>query len=316
MIRGALSDPDFVGQFSGHETFPLRHLWLRKAYDAVSEISTDGKRIFTDPDAIARFGVGKNMVASIRFWALACKIIHENDGSFSTTPFGDLLFGSKGCDRFMESIATTWLIHWLLAGRPENTTTWYWAFNHFNQHNVDVESLSGAISEYTAGRQKSRASLATLKRDAQCFVRSYASRSLDKKVSDDLIEPVLAELGLLRSVTSTTYQFQRGPKPSLPDGVFNFALFDFWERHAPDQATLSVEAIAFEPGSPGRVFKLDEQSLVDRLAKIGETSDESLIWSDTAGLRNVSRRNDQLNPLDLLSKAYPEDPTSSAHDVI
>ena len=312
MIRGALSNPDFVGQFSGHETFPLRHLWLRKAYDAVSESASDGKRIFTDPDAIARFGVGKNMVASIRFWALACEIICEDDGGYSTTPLGDLLFETEGCDGFMESIATTWLIHWLLAGRAENTTTWYWAFNHFNQQNVDVESLSKTISEYTAGQQKSRASLATLKRDAQCFIRSYANRSLDKKVSDDLMEPVLAELGLLRNVTSATYQFQRGPKPSLPDGVFNFALHDFWMRHAPDQATLSVEAIAFEPGSPGRVFRLDEQSLVNRLAKIDDTSGESLIWSDTAGLRNVSRRSDQLNSLDLLLKAYPDSLASQA----
>ena len=56
--------------FSGHETFPLRQMWLKKAYDQ----AIDGrvlKSAFADESAIAAFGVGKNMVASIRPWALA-----------------------------------------------------------------------------------------------------------------------------------------------------------------------------------------------------------------------------------------------------
>ena len=36
MIRGPLANPTFRAQFSGHETFPLRHLWLKKAYDQVA----------------------------------------------------------------------------------------------------------------------------------------------------------------------------------------------------------------------------------------------------------------------------------------
>ena len=82
-------------QFSGHETFPLRQLWLRKAYDAVSKsIELSSKTIFSDDDAIARFGVGKNMVSSMRFWASACQIIKEDDlhNAYVTTEIGDLLF--------------------------------------------------------------------------------------------------------------------------------------------------------------------------------------------------------------------------------
>lgn len=68
MLRGPLAKEGFKGQFSGHETFPLRHLWLRKAYDAVKEGAP--RSIFTEPEAIITFGVGKNMVSSIRHWAL------------------------------------------------------------------------------------------------------------------------------------------------------------------------------------------------------------------------------------------------------
>ena len=36
MTRGPLYEPDYKPQFSGHETFPLRYGWLKKAFDAGS----------------------------------------------------------------------------------------------------------------------------------------------------------------------------------------------------------------------------------------------------------------------------------------
>ena len=51
--------------FSGHETFPLRQMWLKKAFDESIERGLIRKSTFSDENAIASFGVGKNMVASI-----------------------------------------------------------------------------------------------------------------------------------------------------------------------------------------------------------------------------------------------------------
>lgn len=305
MLRGPLANPDFKGQFSGHETFPLRQLWLRKAYDAVkSERGTSAPRsLFGEEDAIIGFGVGKNMVSSIRHWALACEIIAEGDGGYRTTAFGDFLFGDAGVDPFMESPATTWLVQWLVAGRPERTTTWYWAFNHFAGQTFDREGLAKEILDFCKARGRQRTSAATIKGDVQCFMRSYVPRD-EGKFTDDMIEPVLGELALIKPINSRTYEFRRGPKPTLPDGVFNYALNEFWERYAPDQGTLAVEAIAFEPGSPGRVFKLDEHSLAERLARIEESSRGAYLWSDTAGVRNVSRRKAKIDPFRLLAAAY------------
>lgn len=101
---------DAPPQFSGHETFPLRQLWLRKAYDAVTESEEPAPRsVFADEDAIVRFGVGKNMAMSIRFWATACGVI-EDQGGYMPTRLGRLLFDDKsGLDRYCEHTATTWL---------------------------------------------------------------------------------------------------------------------------------------------------------------------------------------------------------------
>ena len=62
--------------FSGHETFPLRQMWLKKVIEqAVGNVVP--KTAFADENAIAEFGVGKNMVASMRHWALACNVMTE-----------------------------------------------------------------------------------------------------------------------------------------------------------------------------------------------------------------------------------------------
>jgi hypothetical protein len=43
---------------------------------------------------------------------------------------GELIFGEDGLDPYLENAGTVWLLHYLLASRPDGPTTWYWAFNH------------------------------------------------------------------------------------------------------------------------------------------------------------------------------------------
>ena len=306
MLRGPLSEPDFKDQqFSGHETFPLRHLWLRKAYDAVAKFKRGApKKIFSDPAAIIAFGVGKNMVTSIRHWAIACEIIEDDGNKYHPTEIGTFLFDNQtGRDPFMEASATTWLMQWLIAGTPARTTTWYYAFNHFAAQTFDREAIATPIRELCEERGWLRTSPATIRRDVECFIRSYVPRT-GSKFSEDSMEPVLAELGLIRSVSTKSFEFRRGPKPNLPDGVFLFALARFWDAHAPAQNTIAVETLAYEPGSPGRAFKLDETSLIERLARIDDSSHGHFAWSDTAGVRNVARQIETVEPLALLDLAY------------
>lgn len=308
MLRGPLTHPNFKGQFSGHETFPLRHLWLRKAYDAVAKHRRGAPRsLFSEAQAIITFGVGKNMATSIRHWALACDIISEDGETYRPTELGTFLFDEQtGRDPFMDSPATTWLMQWMIAGRPERTTTWFYAFNHFTAQTFDWEAVATPIRDLCKEKGWRRTSAATIKRDVECFIRSYVPRT-GSKFTDDSMEPVLGQLGLIRSVGAKSFEFRRGPKPSLPDSVFLFAINDFWNRFAPDQKTMAVESLAYEPGSPGRVFRLDEYSLIERLARIDDSSQGLFAWSDTAGVRNVARRGEEVDPLALLELAYGSD---------
>lgn len=284
----------FKPTFSGHETFVLRQLWLRKAYEQVARCGAVApKSVFADEDAIERFGVGKNMVSSIRHWGLACDVIREtaSGDAFEPGEIGDLLFGGEGCDPFLESEASIWLVHWLLAGRAKRSATWYTVFNYVDPQAFQAKEVVSLLTEYAEANRAVRSNT-TLVRDVDVCLRSYASVS-DRDPSEDAAEPLLAELGLLSTVGSNVFQFHRGPQSSLPDGVFAFALLDFWQRWeaamGASQSTLSFNTIAYEYGSPGRVFKLTEDAVAERLSMIAETTRHYLEWTDSAGVRQVSR---------------------------
>jgi len=121
--RDAASAP-IRAHFSGHETFPLRQMWLKKAYDQALEGGRVPKATFTDDDAIATFGVGKNMVASIRHWALACGVLHEDQGDFRVGELAGEILHDGGFDPYAENPSTAWLAHWQLAGRCSGRSSW------------------------------------------------------------------------------------------------------------------------------------------------------------------------------------------------
>jgi hypothetical protein len=293
MPRGPLFENTYRPQFSGHETFPLRYGWLKKAFDAVAatEDESENKWVFLRDDAIARLGVGKNMVASMRHWANAVDIIDESPASngIRTTEFGRKLFSDRGLDPFMEHPATLWLAHWKLAARAEKTT-WFWTFNHYTAVTFEREQLVKGLERVVSERRWSRVALMTIKNDVSCFVRTYVAQPASGLAgNDDALESPLTELGVIKPIGKRDgFRLVRGPKSSLGDGVFVFALIDFWSRYS-KSATLSFEAIAHEPGSPGRVFLLEENDVVDRLVSLDDYTRGLLRWSETAGLKQVVR---------------------------
>jgi len=309
MTQAELENSKNKVHFSGHDTFPLRQLWLKKAYDRVLEsIEIDSKSnrsLFSNEDAIVKFGVGKNMVSAIRHWGLACEIIAENDErGYVTTELGDLLFGGKGIDPFQEHPTTAWLIHWKLAGEGKRSTTWRWLFNYVLEHTLDTESLFISLQNFTK-EINYKISPISLKRDIECCLRSYVPRSSEDS-PEEISDSVLGELSLINQTSRGHFEFSRGNKKSLKDGLFAYALIAFWRSYSPTTGTLSFESIAHEYGSPGRVFKLDESTVLDRVQGLSEATNGKLNWSDTAGMKQVSRKFDwtEKYELNFLASAY------------
>ncbi|MBD7923063.1 DUF4007 family protein [Xanthomonas bonasiae] len=290
MTRHRATSASIPAHFSGHETFPLRQMWLKKAYDQAVAGGSIPKATFTGDDAIATFGVGKNMVASIRHWALACGVLYEDQGNFRIGKLASEILQDGGLDPYAESPSTAWLAHWQLAGRCFRSTTWYWLFNNVTAPTFTRQELEEPLERYARELDpKHRLSVSTISRDLETCLRSYAPRVVGGS-PEDFAEPLLGELGLLQEVHKGQYAFRRGPKASLHDGIFAYALVDFWNREADGQSSLAFETVAYAEGSPGRVFKLDEESIAQRLIALSDFTRRKLEWTDSAGLRQVHRK--------------------------
>ena len=297
MTRGPLFQDRYRPRLSGHETFPMRYGWLKKAYDAVAstEAETANKHVFLGEDAIARFGVGKNMVASMRHWGAATGVLREARGSpvIRTSELGRMLFSESGRDPYMEHPATLWLLHWRLAARPEKTT-WFWVFGYYPAPTFDRDQIVKGVSRLAKRCRWPRVGVATVKNDVACFIRTYVPQQpVGQGGNDGALESPLTELGLIKAVGKRDgFRFVRGPKSTLGDGVFAYAVLDFWSRYSRNTATLSLEAIAHEAGGPGRVFLLGENDVADRLAGLDDATRGMVRWSETAGLKQVVRHSD------------------------
>lgn len=295
--------------FSGHETFPLRQMWLKKAFDQALDGGRVPKATFSDEKAIASFGVGKNMVSSIRHWALACDVLRESSDDplfFAVSPIAREILRDGGLDPYAENPSTAWHAHWWLAGKGNRATTWRWLFNNVTAPTFTRQELEAPLEDFARKLDpKRKLSASTLSRDLETCLRSYAPRSAGGS-PEDFAEPLLGELGLLQEIHKGQYAFRRGPKATLHEGLFAYALLDYWDSSAEGLSSMAFETIVYGEGSPGRVFKLDEDSVAERLMGLSDLTEGFLAWTDTAGLRQVHRKSGDSEEirLEMVRRAY------------
>lgn len=281
--------PTYAPTFSGHETFVLRSTWLKKGYDTIRHYPD----LFVQPDAYVKLGVGKNMAQSIRYWGRVCGVFDKKpDGTgYEPTPLGTWLLDDEGVDPFLVSPASWWLLHWQLAARPDAALTWFYTFNMLRGGEFTIPQLGLQIQALAAENNWRQPSTATIERDIDCMVRCYtrpSQKQLETAVEDALLCPLM-ELGLLQVIPGQRiYRLASGPQPSLPDALVAYAIYKMIETD--NRRTISFRQLAYNPCSPGRVFRLDEDALLQRLYTIDEVTEGQAFYTDQAGIRQVSWR--------------------------
>jgi len=276
--------------FAGHQTFALRSAWLKKGLDALGQ----NPHIFADEDALVKLGVGKNMVAAIRHWLLVTKlatVLAERAGDLQPTPLGQLLLADNGADPYLEDPATLWLLHWNLCGPGSQAYTWAFAFSVYREWEWSAGALSQAVQQSARAASAKTSSSETIDRDVSVFLQTYVAPTDRSQNAEDGLDCPLRELGLLRPGFggSGHYTFAVGPKPSLPVALFAWALLLFWEWKYPDTSTIAARDIAHAEGSPGLVFKLDEDSTLAYLDQLETLTAGALRFEDTPLVRQVVR---------------------------
>ena len=100
------------------------------------------------------------------------------------------------------------------------------------------------------------------------------------------------------------HEFSRGVKSGLTEEVFAHCLLEYWSKKNATAKTMTLERVAYEAGSPGRVFKLDENTVADYLLALEDVTEGAFRWSDSAGLRQIQLVKDEVPAYQFLEKAY------------
>jgi hypothetical protein len=144
------------------------------------------------------------------------------------------------------------------------------------------------LLEFAEDRGWARVAETSIRRDVDCFVRTYVPSQPSRKAPlEDTLDCPLVELRLVRELGRGSLIVARGPQPTLPDELVAWSVAELLQRLQIETGTVSLEKVAYAPGSPGRLFCLSEDALVAQLDRIGEVTLGAATFDDTAGLRQL-----------------------------
>jgi hypothetical protein len=293
-------------RISGHETFALRYAWLPKVVKALDE---DPKLFQNEDSAMVTLGVGKNMVCAIKFWGECFGVINQDSASkdYRVTSFGKKILGVGGYDPYLEHPATLWLLHWQLCHSSPSLLAWDFLFNHWPYQELKTDRLVSEIKRYPSyGVEATSAN--TLESHIDVFFHTYAQRRERKNMSrEETLDSPLTELGLIRRYsgddrTRDTYTFPLEARPELPIKLFCWAVLQFIERKG-EGSISSFQELVTGNNSPGRIFRLTEQSVRERMIHL-EVFNKGILKSEETASTHVIIRKSSKSATEFLKDIF------------
>ena len=263
--------------FAHHQTFHPRFGWIKKGYTA----TLDDPAVFLSDDATVRLGVGKNMVAAIRFWTVAFRVLerypapdNQRVAHARPTPLGTALLDEQtGYDPYFEDLATLWVLHWHLVSAQSDVPVWWSTFNDFTSLEFAEEQLLEFVKDEVASTTWAQPNESSIAKDVDCLLHMYAPRTARARQGiDDLLDSPFRELTLITAApgTPSRYRFNRGSKPGLSPEILVYACLDYLARFEPDARTATLTHLANDPGTPGRLLKVTEDAMHQALLAVAD----------------------------------------------
>ena len=277
--------------FSGHESFPCKSLWLKKGYDFVVAGND-----FNTPEAVIGLGVGKNMVASIRFWLKAFGITVNDRVSW----IGDYLFDEhSGKDKYLEDIATLWLLHFNLVFSEEATLykMFFCGVQRERTHFEREQVLNYARLKMVDVGKPALFNPNTVKKDIAVLLQNY---TLPRKAhSNEDFSSLLIDLDLIRqSSEGRDYYFNVDGKRNVTKEVFLYGLQMLKEQEGDN--TIAFDTIQEKVGL---VFCMQDYETIAMLKLLASEYGQYLAYNDVAGIKQIQFTKD-LDAKQVLDNYY------------
>ena len=263
--------------FSGHESFQCKSLWLKKGYDYLI-----GGNSFTDVDAVAKLGVGKNMVSAIRFWLRAFGLTNADE----LQPEAKYIFDSgTGRDPFAEDMNTLWLFHFLLVS--SNVASIYnLLFVEYQREKKEFsrsELQSFIKRKCSIPEQKNVYNENTVRKDIGVLLKNYVAPKDLKAIED--FSSLLIVLGLIIDTGKQStdkeqiYTFRTFDSSEIASEIILFALI---QMKGTDY-TVSFDVLQ----KLSLLFSMPMTTLIDVIRSLEISFPNTLVFTDNSGIKNV-----------------------------
>jgi hypothetical protein len=279
--------------FSGHESFQCRHLWLKKGYDFSLK-----EKSFHAEDAVVELGVGKNMVASIRYWMKAFNLLTSDD---KLTAFAHKLLADDGWDPYLEDEASLWLLHYQLV-KHSYASIYSIVFNELRREKIEFtkENIISFIKRKSEAEKTFQVNEKTLNDDFSVLLRMYLRPDTSKE-KEDSFSGLLAELDLVKSYSKGKDDYfivENGERDEIPDEVLLYAILD----GGAFDLSVNLNNIEHDYNSPGAIFALNRSGLISKIESLTEKFSE-LVYNDSAGIKELQFKKKK-TPTAIMNQYY------------
>lgn len=267
--------------FSGHESFQCRELWLKKGFDFVMSGNS-----FSSPSAVVDLGVGKNMVNAIQYWMMAFNLL---DSEKNLTDFAEYIFGENGKDPFLEDNGTLWLLHYQLIKR-KLATIYSLFFNDFRKERPEFNRSH--LVNYLVRRCEENGitvSRNTITKDVGVFLNTYLNPIKGDRDFKDLLSGLLIDLGLVERIEktapggSTWLRVINTAKEDIPVEILFFCILD--NKDYGD--SISVNTLLSAEGSIGSAFAINGNGMIRKIEELAQKYKSDVTYMDDAGIKEV-----------------------------
>ncbi len=277
-------------KLQGHEKFALRDGWLNKGIIMVDK----DPKAFQGKNGPDIFGIGNNMVKSLRYWMRAFGLMKESSNKGATlTDFGRIILQY---DTYFEDVFTIWMLHSHIAKNVCEATSWFMFFNRMDIEDMEKEQMEALllreVAKYAVGVSFSDNSV---KNDLDVLLNMYGKTKEVVDPEDKSISP-FSQLNLIKN-TDGFYSKNHPSRKLINEWIVLYELAQIFE----DKNFVSIEeAIDGEDGL-SRIYQLTSvmaNELLDRLEAL-----DYIRINRTAGL-DVIYRNKDFTTMDVIKDYY------------
>ncbi len=231
---------------------------------------------YSSPDSVAALGVGKNMVASIRYWSRAFGLSNDDKPS----SFANAIFDSDcGYDPFLEDEGTLWLLHYYLLTH-KIASLYHLTFLDFQREKKEFDRnqlLSFIRRKCNVPEQRNVYNENTVKKDISVLLHNYVTPT--ELRSNEDFSAIFLDLGLIKALGDDKYAFNDTDPIRIHPDILLYALLDY----KGEDNTISLDGMQ----EVALIFCLSLTNLVELIRKIVVLHPEDLSFTDNSGVKNL-----------------------------